>query len=288
MMKLPLTATLILSASAATAGGLIDQGLDDPHVAIPPSVETGWSGPYARLSLGRTEATTTYERERIEITETQVEVPVYDVCKDNGGHSGGEKCAGDRHNIDLTFGPDLPYHNGWQQTGLYNNNQNRVFLKGEEVTIVDAQGNVLGTGITDGSNPSGTLYRLNTDETVLVDGPDIIETFIDEMTDQSEDSTAGLSIGYRFDLTPALVGGLEVGSDGTLTTLEGHVGYAAGALLPYVFAGAGQYDDTSGKVWGAGVDLRVSERMFVGLKGTRGDFEDITTEGVSLSVGVSF
>ena len=138
MKRLLLSATILgLASTAAFADGLTSLGLDDPEVMAPPSVSGDWSGPYVGLSYGRTETTT----------------PVYDVCIDDGDYSGGDKCSGKAEYSDLTFGPGLE-GTDYTQTGFMSPDHvssDHVFLLGEAVTIVDAQGNVIGTGTTVGA-----------------------------------------------------------------------------------------------------------------------------------------
>lgn len=261
MKRLLLSATILgLASTAAFADGLTSLGLDDPEVMAPPSVSGDWSGPYIGLSYGRTETTT----------------PVYDVCIDDGGHSGGDKCSGKAEYIDLTFGPGLEGTDNYTQTGFMSKDAkletatDRVFLLGEAVTIVDAKGNVIGTGTTVGEYATGTLYRPETGETKTVS--------IDEV---------GAFLGYRHDFGRIVVGA-EIGMNGDLKTLEAQVGLDLGKVLPYAFAGVGELDGESGNTYGVGADVALGKNLLVGVKTTRGEFGDTDLDSTLVRVAIQF
>jgi opacity protein-like surface antigen len=257
---------------SAYAGGLSDPIVTPPIASsVPP--QTSWTGPYVGIFGGQRTIDTTSEISRQTVTPTYEEIPIYDQCKDDGGHSGGDKCSGDRDNIDLTFGPDLPFHNGWKNTGLYGNDQDRAFLLNEAVTIVDGEGNVISQGVTDGTNPSGTLYRLDTGETETVRGPDLIETFVETVNGEETDTTFGGFVGYRYDAGSYVVGA-EAGSDGTLHTLEAHVGLPVENVLPYAFAGYATDGDQSGASYGAGIDVALTGGLFAGVGYRQTEFSE--------------
>ena len=286
-MKTTLTLAAMLAATTAHAGGLSDPIVTPPVSIGTPAQASSWSGPYVFAFGGQLNVTTRTEIMGETVTPTYEERPVYDWCKDDGGHGPktGEKCEGDADHIDRTFGPDLGGHNHYTQTGFMS--ANRVFLYQEPVTIVDSNGNVLGQGITDGTNPSGTLYRLETGETETVRGPDLRETWVKTLIDEAQASTFGAGIGYRHDFG-GLVIGAELASDGDMTTAEVQVGYGLGTILPYAFAGGSMYGDEQGTSYGVGADLRVWERWIIGVGYRVADFDTTSTESGFVRVGFSF
>lgn len=243
-------------ATTAHAGNLVTEGLADPIVLTPPVYQTGWSGLYGGLSFGNTEArsqgSNTYRDESQE--------PISDVCHFDGGHSGGKKCTFP-DGVAQTLFPDAPRcGRDYAQTCFMS--ENRVFIKGA----------------------SGTSYTYETGEFETTYGPEITEYF----TEFVENGDVGGFLGYRFDLTPSLVGGFEVNATEDMLTGEGQLGLPMGNLLPYVAAGFGQYDGNSGSMYAVGADLRVSERMFAGVRYQAGDFGDIETETLSARIGWAF
>jgi len=284
-MKHTIAALAILAATPLTAGGLSDPIVTPPIVSSnPPSVDR-FAGFYAGGFAGQSTIKRPYEHERIEITPTEREVPVYDTCKDDGGHSGGEKCRGNRKHIDLTFGPDLGGHNRYTQTGFISDD--RVFLKGEPVTIVDDSGAVLGEGVADGTNPSGTLYRLDTGETQTIAGPDLVETFIDVLTGDTSDATYGAFAGYRFGVADGVYAGAEVSASNVMTTAEVTGAVAAGNMIITASGGWADMDGADGTTFGVAADYHVGQGFF-GVKGYKATFDDADVTGVVARVGWSF
>lgn len=247
------TAVTALLATTASAGNLVTEGVEDPTVLAPPVYATGWAGPYAGLSFSRTEA-------RVQGSDTyrdEYEEAVTDVCHFDGGHSGGKKCTFP-DGVAQTLFPDAPHCNRrYSQTCFMSDN--RVFIKGA----------------------SGSSYEYNTGEARTVYGPHVTEYF----TDLVEHGDVGGFAGYRFDLTPSIVGGLEVNAAEDVLTGEIQAGYAMGELLPYIAVGTGQYDGNSGSFYGVGADFRVSQSMFVGGKYTVGEFDGVETETLAVRVG---
>ena len=113
------------------------------------------------------------------------------------------------------------------------------------------------------------------------------ETMPDSIVSLTEDGEMGGFVGYRQTLGTAIVVGAEAGVIGDLKTLEAHAGLAVGNVLPYAFAGVGQFDGTDGNVYGGGVDVQLGS-VLVGVKHTIGEFGTIESETTSLRVGFSF
>lgn len=258
-MKTIITAMAILAPLTATAGGL-SEPISERPTARPqistPAFVTGWAGAYAGLSFGRTEART----QGSETYQEEYEEPVTDVCRFDGGHSGGRKCTFPV-GVGQSLFPDAPRcHGNYSQTCFMS--ENRVFIKGA----------------------TGTSYEYETGETTTVYGPEVTRYF----TDLVEEGDVGGFAGYRWDITPSVVGGAEVSATDDMLTGEVHVGFPVGDILPYVAIGIGQFDGASGTVYSAGADLRVTERAFIGGKFSVGEFGDVETETVSVRVGWSF
>jgi opacity protein-like surface antigen len=100
----------------------------------------------------------------------------------------------------------------------------------------------------------------------------VIERFTLEGLDSDG---AGAFVGYRHDFG-RMVGGLELGVLGDLTTAEAQLGVDLGRLLVYGLAGAGEFNSVSGTVYGAGADFKLGKRMMVGAKYMTGDFESVS------------
>jgi len=93
----------------------------------------------------------------------------------------------------------------------------------------------------------------------------------------------GAFAGYRRDFG-RVVGGLEVGSIGDMTSAEAQIGLDLGRALAYGFAGAADAGGESGAIYGAGIDLLLGRGVLLGVKHTTGDLGDMTT----IRVGVKF
>lgn len=284
MKKLLMISTAVTMLSGfAYADGLTELGLDDPEVMAPPSVSGDWTGPYVGLSYGRTTVSRAWKETRTETIVTETEVPVYDTCVDVGGHSGGDKCFGNADNINLTFGPNLGVTDNWTKTGFYD--KDKVFLVGETVTIVNPDGTTT-QGTTNGEYDTGTLYRLETGKTKTEYNEEVIETVVD-MSSKTKSNNVGAFVGYRKDWG-RVVGGVELGKNGDITSLEAQAGFDLGKVLAYGFGGIGRLDGVDGSVYGLGTDLKVSEKLVVGVKYTVGEFGDTDTESTALRIALKF
>jgi outer membrane immunogenic protein len=102
-----------------------------------------------------------------------------------------------------------------------------------------------------------------------------------------EAQNAGGFAGYRRDWG-RLVGGVEIGTAGGMTTGEVQIGYDAGDAVIYGFAGAGQFDGESGTTFGAGIDVKLGERWLVGVKHTEGSFGETDSQGTMIRLAVRF
>jgi hypothetical protein len=254
-------AALILAASTAMADGP-SLATSDPVVTPLPKPAPSFTGLYAGLSFGNTEARSRIERDRSETTQEEWDEPVMDTCEFDGIHSGGKKCTFD-DGVDIAdLFPGIAPCEGYSQTCDMGNN--RVFIKGA----------------------SGDIYTYDTGETETFYGPEITEYFTETVTKFIDEGQVGGFVGYRFGST--LIGGIEIGSDGTMSTLEASAGYQIGRALPYAFAGVGMYDDEDGTVYGAGADFMLRQSILVGGKFTKGEFTNTDTETFGVRVAFKF
>lgn len=285
MRKLLTCCLLIPLPSIALADGPSNPW-PDPVVMAPAPSPLDWTGLYVGVMGGQNKTTKTWTEIRKDIIVTETEVPVYGTCIDIGGHSGGDKCQGDHDDIDLTFGPNLGDHDNWTETGFYD--ADKVFLIGETVTIVDAQGNVLGTGTTVGEYASGTLYRLNTGETETVYSEEVVETLV-SMTEKGSESAVGAFVGYGHDFGK-VVGRIELGKLGDLSTAEVQLGFDAGRVLIYAAAGAGQYDGASGSGYAVGIDTQLgkSGKIIAGVKYQGYSFDGLDVDTATVRLAIKF
>jgi opacity protein-like surface antigen len=111
---------------------------------------------------------------------------------------------------------------------------------------------------------------------------------VERFTLESEDSDgAGAFLGYRHDFGN-VVGGLELGVQNDLTTAEAQLGVDLGRLLVYGLAGAGEFNDASGTVYGAGADFKLGKRLMIGAKYTTGDFDGVDVESFAARLAITF
>lgn len=111
------------------------------------------------------------------------------------------------------------------------------------------------------------------------------------ITITEDELMAGGFAGYRHTYTNNITTGVELGvqmADHALYTAELQLGYDAGNLLPYVSGGYGYYNDKDGYVLGAGVDYKINESWFTGVKYTYGDFSTINTNSIGVRLGYRF
>ena len=106
---------------------------------------------------------------------------------------------------------------------------------------------------------------------------------IETTTTKTASDDVGAFAGYRHDFG-RIVGGVEIGAIGDLTSAEAQVGVDLGRVLVYGLAGGAKRGDETGSIYGAGLDVRVGKRAMVGVKHTTGDVGDLTT----LRVGIRF
>lgn len=106
---------------------------------------------------------------------------------------------------------------------------------------------------------------------------------IKTITTGSSGTDVGAFAGYRHDFG-RLVGGVEIGRIGDVTSAEVQLGLDMGRVLPYGLAGGAWAGGESGTIYGAGVDVRLGQRWLVGIKHTTGDVGGMTT----LRVGIRF
>ena len=134
----------------------------------------------------------------------------------------------------------------------------------------------------DGRDDDGNTTRIWADEVVTV----LTDTYnVENITDWQG---IGGHLGYRW-VFGAAVTGVELYSDGKLTTFEGSIGVPVGDFLFYGFAGDAQFKGFDGGVAGAGTEYFVTESISVGAKLTAGVFEDdMTTETISARVSFNF
>lgn len=108
---------------------------------------------------------------------------------------------------------------------------------------------------------------------------------IDSVTETSREGQAGAFVGYRKDFGWRMVGGVELGVLGEFRSLEAQAGLDLGRVLAYGLVGAGQMDGESGMIYGAGADVKLGNRLFVGAKYVTGDFDDDVT---TVRLGIQF
>ena len=101
----------------------------------------------------------------------------------------------------------------------------------------------------------------------------------------------GAQVGYLRDLGPVLVGGelqyviqstddQAATDDASTLRLKGIVGYAGGRVMPFAFVGAASVDSFfgdsgSGLTYGAGAELRVTNRIRAGIEYVVDDLDEL-------------
>jgi len=276
-----MSALVAASVTAASASGLVEIGLDDPHLIPPATISNDWGGVYGGISYGRTTSkrTTTVPQEPEEFFDTGV-------CESPGsvGSHGSYKCR-----FDKKTGPFTPHV--WdtspeiQELRFQKNPWNQEDLK--------RKGNPLGRAVDD------EVVRYNAGyDGIWMNGEDFEFTYnyrqreipassliFNEIANSDQ---VGAFLGYRRDFG-TLVGGIEGNYTSDMQTVELQVGLDAGQLLPYGFVGAGSFDSQGGMVYGAGADLKLGQDgLMVGLKHTVGEFDDISSGTTAVRVGWQF
>ena len=253
-LTLALAATLLMT-TASHADGIQPPWVEPPITQ--PAPAPSFAGFYAGLSYGRTDVTT--DIDNIHVRECQF-----------GTKHGQRKCAHGGHEespeiMALERG-NAPWNN-WSG--------------GDPVVYDEHQGLMYGE-----ADSTFRYTTLSSADPVAVKGKDALNVLVDIIThDDSTSEGAGVFAGYRVGST--MIGGVEVSSDGTLSTAELSGGLALGSVLPYGFVGFGQYDGAEGTVAGAGVDVLIGG-FLIGGKWTSGDFGDTQTNTVGARVAYRF
>lgn len=288
-MKKLLTLAFILSASTASSDGLTSLGLDDPEVLAPSS---NWSGAYVGLSFGRNTTTTRSTRTWEEVT------PGFDfreaTCTRVGNTHEGNKCR-----IDQTMWDALSFAsiaNPWSTAPFKLNDGSQTGQLAKYLTEYHG----LWLGDTAGSHtwnigqhvPDVAALNAPTGQDAVLSvthqfKADVVTQMSESITSIESMDEFGAFAGYRHDFGK-IIGGVELGMIGDLASLEAQAGLDLGRVLPYVFAGAGQYDGESGTVFGAGADLKIGQRLRVGIKHTVGEFDNVDVESTALRVAFKF
>ncbi|MGL5008599.1 MAG: hypothetical protein ACRC6I_01850 [Paracoccaceae bacterium] len=128
------------------------------------------------------------------------------------------------------------------------------------------------------------IETVTTTETITTVTP---VTTISTAIIKEADNPAGAFIGYRHDFG-RVVGGVELGVLGDLTSAELQLGADLGLVMLYGLAGAGDFNGESGELFGLGADVQVGKRMMLGVKYTSGGFGGTDVEAVSARVGLRF
>lgn len=258
-MNLKLTTALIALAVPALADGPTVPRYDPPvqPLPVPPST---FAGGYVGLSFGRTTETTNIDD--IYVRE----------CQFGDAHK-ERKCAYGGHEDSVEIAALERNHAPWKNFPggdpiVYD--EHRFIMYGEADSVF-------------------TYTTSSGGDPMPVAGKDALNVLVDTISEsETTESGIGAFAGYRWELTRSVLAGVEVSTDGTLSTAEANLGYACGNVLGYVFAGGAQYDGLDSAVYGAGLDYRVSENWTVGGKFTAGDFGDTTTETAALRVAFNF
>lgn len=287
---------LVIWAFALFAGSAFADGVsipfDDPEVMAPPGAD--WSGAYVGLSYGQNKATKTTTRTWEEIEEG------FDyheaTCVRGTGSSQHEnnKC---KLNEDLFDALGVPLVKNPWDTAPYKLNDGALTDQ-----LAKYQSGYDGLWLGDSSTGSHTwtlgdvvptqaeVDALNADtsrDAVLsimhFFQEDVVTQMSETVTTETSKSSFGAFLGYRHDFG-RIVGGAEIGALGDLTTAEAQIGFDAGQLLIYGLGGWGEYDGTSGTIYGAGADLKLSPKVLVGVKYTTGEFDDTDVDTASLRV----
>lgn len=108
---------------------------------------------------------------------------------------------------------------------------------------------------------------------------------VDTTTTETSSTDAGAFIGYRHQFPWRVVGGIELNGSSDFRSLELQAGLGADRVLVYGLAGVGQSDGESGMIYGAGADVKLGKRMFIGAAYKTGDTWGGQT---SLRLGIQF
>ena len=114
-----------------------------------------------------------------------------------------------------------------------------------------------------------------------------MEKYLTKSFETTSENNFGAFLGYRHDFG-RIVGGAEIGVNGDLRSLEAQVGLDLGKVLPYAFAGVGDLDGVSGKTYGVGADMALGKNLLVGVKTTRGEFDDTDLSSTLVRVAIQF
>lgn len=258
-----MTIVAVLAAPGGFAGGLSPPLEESPRPTARPTPDTGslFAGAYVGAMFSNHET----ETKRQTATSSMTETPITDSCIFGNGHSGGQKCDDvPSHVVADQFGELPRCGRNYSRNCIVSDNGDgtfRVFVKGAE---------------------AGDALEWNTGETEIEYG----ETIFQSITDAVSNGEAGVFAGYRVDI--GVIAGVEVSTDAQMSTLEASIGYDFGNVLAYGFGGVADLDGQGGTVAGLGADMMIGENWLVGVKGTVGDFEKITTETIGLRVAYKF
>lgn len=280
--------SLILSAAMAVslAGTAYAGGLSDPVVAPPVSAVRTPTFDHGGFYVGGNVRASTVERstssEYVEEYTPSEEVEITDQCVVDYTHSNAGKCAFNNEEAVLSyFGEELPRCGS---VGYRENCVMKSFNGDPEGSVrVFVPGASLGDVFTYGTGEFETVY-----------GETITETFVENVTTESDEKSYGVFVGNRGHAGSNLILGVEAGLnyndelDETLFTFEGQVGYDAGRALPYAFIGVASLDTELGGVGGVGVDYLLTESIFVGARASYVEIENYTAENIDFRVGFNF
>lgn len=111
---------------------------------------------------------------------------------------------------------------------------------------------------------------------------------------QTDGNAYGLHAGYLRDFGQHVLGAEldqdrldgDAGTSGDMLRLRARAGMDLGRVMPYLTLGLARYSDDdyseAGLTWGLGADIRVSERVLLGLDYTRDRIDDVDGTGVDL------
>lgn len=125
--------------------------------------------------------------------------------------------------------------------------------------------------------------------------PGVTTTITEALSNDA--NSYGLFAGYRYQFGNNVVTGVEARYSKTdfadVAAVEGQLGYALGRALPYIAAGAAHADGGNGWQAAVGIDYAVTDSLFVGVRYTKQDFDDVSgwkaeSDTVSVRVGIRF
>jgi hypothetical protein len=282
MKQILLTSAIVMAtASVGFADGLTQLGLDDPEVMAPPSVSGDWSGPYVGLSYGRTTKTTETYREWMQGN-----------CKGSISHN-GSKCAITKGMFDDLDLKEIKDPNKPDVTNPWNNAETGEVVKYHNlkgwgnysaIWLGDATGREYTWELGENVPTTAELADL---EKLGKGGKLSVTKMSETVTSVTNMDDFGAFVGYRKDWG-RIVGGVELGVNGEITSLEAQAGLDLGNVLVYGFGGIAQLDGVDGSVFGAGTDLKLGNNIVVGVKHTIGEFDNTDTESTMLRVAFKF